>query len=44
MDKIITLINSNKWDKAYSILNKKMYSVIFDSNTFIHICAFRGRI
>jgi hypothetical protein len=44
MDKILTLINSNKWDKAYSILNKKMDSIIFDSNTFIHVCAIRGRI
>ena len=50
MNKIITLINSRKWDIAYNLLNTKnknkinLDSIIFDSNTFIHVCAIRGNI
>jgi hypothetical protein len=45
MDNIINLINDDKIDKVYNILDKKskLNEYIIDNNNLLHICAIRGK-
>ena len=45
MDNIIELINDDKIEKAYDILNKKskLNEYIIDNNNLLHLCAIRGK-
>lgn len=45
MNNIIELINDDKIEKAYDILNNKskLNEYIIDSNNLLHLCAIRGK-